>query len=158
MFRKKHCLRNQIRRGGGHICPSVLSPVTRRKYPRGTHMRNTALIVGLIGVLLFTAVYGAITVVYSRLARGGLHQRYSDDLPEATSHYVHDVYIDLLGGVRVTGNGQTTGRLTWGFLKLPVSDRQNVGKLLLFLASVGGVALGAYVWRGTLRNAFGPPS
>ncbi len=110
-------------------------------------MRNTAVIVALVGVLLLIALYGAVTVVYSRVSRTGLSRRYAPELSEETHVYVHDVNIELPGGARVTGEGQKSGTLTWGFLKLPVSHRQNVGKLLMFLASVGGVALGAYVWR-----------
>jgi hypothetical protein len=119
-------------------------------------MRYTALIVTLVGFLLLTALYGTITVMYSRLARGGagLPRRY---MPESTGLHVHDVYIELPGGVRVTGNGQKTGTLTWGFLKLPVSHRENVGWLLMFLASVCGVALGAYVWRDIIRDSFDHP-
>lgn len=110
-------------------------------------MRNTALVVALVGVLLLIALYGAVTVVYSRVSRMGLPRRYAPELSAATQVSVHDVYIELPGGVRVTGEGQKTGTLTWSFLKLPVSHREKMGKLLMFLASVGGVAVGAYVWR-----------
>jgi hypothetical protein len=77
-------------------------------------MRYTALIVALIGCLLFTAVYGAITVLYSRLSRAGQPRRY---LPETTSLYVHDVYIELPCGLRVMGDGQQTATLRMGFLR-----------------------------------------
>ncbi len=117
-------------------------------------MRNKALIVTLVGVLLFIALYGAITVIYSRVSRMGLSRRYAPELSEATHVSVHDVHIELPGGVRVTGEGQKTGTLTWGFLELPVSHRQNVGKLLMVLASVGGVVLGAYVWRERIFDYF----
>ena len=117
-------------------------------------MKNTALIVGLIGCLLLIALYGAVTVVYSRVSRSGLHRRYAPELPDATSVSVHDVSLELPGGVRVTGGGQQAGTLTWGILKLPVSHRQAVGKLLMLLASVGGVAIGAYVWREKLFDCY----
>ncbi len=110
-------------------------------------MRNAAVVVALVGFLLLIALYGAVTVVYSRVSRTGLSRRYVPELFEAPHVSVNDVHLQLPGGLRVTGEGQKTGTLTWGFLKLPVSHRQNVGKLLMFLASVGGVAVGAYVWR-----------
>ena len=120
-------------------------------------MRNAALIVTLSGFLLLVALYGAVTVIYSRLSRTGLARRYAPESSTATRGYVHDVYLELPGGARVTGEGQKTGTLTWGVLKLPVSHRQNIGKLLMLLASVGGVALGACVWRESIRDVFGPP-
>ncbi len=106
-------------------------------------MRRTALVVALVGFLVLMALYGAVTVVYSRVSRMGLSRRYAPELSAATQVHIHDVNIELPGGLRVSGEGQKTGTLTWGFLKLPVSHREHVGKLLLFLASVGGVA----VWR-----------
>lgn len=115
-------------------------------------MRNTALIVALSGLLLLVGLYGAVTVIYSRLSRAALPRRYSPELSESTHVYVHDIYMELPGGVRVTGEGQTTATLTWGFLRLPISHRQRVGWLLIFLCVVGGVALGAYVWRAKIVN------
>lgn len=119
-------------------------------------MRNTVLIVALSGFLLLVGLYGVVTVIYSRLSRAALPRRYASELPESTQVFVHDVSIELPGGVRVTGEGQKPGTLTWGILKLPVSHQKRVGKLLIFLASLGGVALGAYVFRDRIRDAYGP--
>ena len=119
-------------------------------------MRNATVIILIVLFLLAAAVYGAITVVYSRLSRAGNARRYSVEMDDVAHLHTHDVYIRLPGGISITGEENVTGVLQVGFLKLPVSHREKGGWLMIFLVSVAGVALGAYVWRQKIADLWMP--
>lgn len=108
----------------------------------------------VIGSLLL-ALYGAITVVYAKAAYRADGKFFSAVVSDSSIVLGHNnVSMVLPGGALLTGGSRTTGTLTWGFLKLPVSCRKNVGKLLMFLAAVCGVSVGAYVWREKIFDAW----
>lgn len=116
-------------------------------------MRSTAVIPVAVVCIVLLVMYGAITVVHARVGRAAMPRRYAEQLD---SSRIHSQYTTMKFpfGVIVRGDGRSAGTFTWGPLRLPVSHRENVGKLLIFLGLTGVVAIGAYVWRDWVFDAW----
>lgn len=116
-------------------------------------MRSTAVIPVAVVCSVLLVMYGMVTVVHARVGRAGLPSRYLDDLDTSLIHTRYTT-MTIPGGAVVTGDGRSAGTLTWGMLKLPVSHKKGVGKFLIFLGLLGLVAVGAYVWRDWVFDAW----
>jgi len=116
-------------------------------------MRSLAVISAAVICCLLLVIYGVVTVIHARLGRAGLPSRYGGTI-DSTLIYSRYTVLTLPGGATVTGDGRSAGTFSWGWLKLPVSHRENAGKLLIFLGLVGVVSVGAYVWRERVFDAW----
>jgi ABC-type multidrug transport system permease subunit len=115
-------------------------------------MRSTAVIPLAVVSSVILVLYGAVTVVHARVGRAGMPRRYAEQLDSSLILSQYTTMKFPFGAI-ITGDGRSAGTFTWGVLKLPVSHKESVGKVLIFLGFFGLVAVGSYVWRNWVFDA-----